>query len=131
MFIVVTTETVTGYDVVSTAGYVDVSRPVLTTPYAGGVKSLNTGRTIPFPDLVKLLTNARTDAVNTLVVKARRMGANAIVGMRWTERPVTSTWVELHVYGTAVTVEPVRTRDLPVVAEPVHADATPLPPVQP
>lgn len=116
MFIVVTTEAVPGYEVISTPGYVEVCRPVLLAPFASGVKSLNTGRTIPYPDLVNLVSNARETTLDALMRKARYMGANAIVGLRWSERPVTTTWMELHVYGTAVVVEELRTRDQPLEA---------------
>ena len=119
----VTTDGVPGYDVVSVAGYVEVCRPVLVTPYAAGVKSLSTGRTIPLSDLQDLITSHRSLTLTELMNVAARMGANAVVGLRWSERPVTTTWMELHAYGTALVVESTRTRDQPLVGVPVRADA--------
>jgi hypothetical protein len=42
-----------------------------------------------------------------MMVAARRRGANAILGMRFDNRDITSMWVEIVAYGTAVVVVPV------------------------
>ena len=42
-----------------------------------------------------------------MMVAARRRGANAILGMRFDNRDITSSWVEIVAYGTAVVAEPV------------------------
>ena len=65
------------------------------------MKSLN-GRLNP--QLVRLLTQIRQEAVARMVDAAERRGANAVIGMRFDHRGVTHAWNELCAYGTAVQV---------------------------
>ena len=70
-------------------------------PFIEGVKSLN-GRLNP--QLVRLLTQIRQEAVARMIDAAERRGANAIIGMRFDHRGVTTAWNEVCAYGTAVLV---------------------------
>ena len=76
-------------------------RPRAFNPFIEGVKSLN-GRLNP--QLLRLLAQIRQEAVAHMVDAAKRRGANAIIGMRFDHRGVTSAWNEVCAYGTAVLV---------------------------
>jgi uncharacterized protein YbjQ (UPF0145 family) len=71
-------------------------------PYIEGVKSLD-GGAVPRSDEV---VRTRQDAVADLVDRARQMGANAVVGLRFDHRNIAGQWSEICAYGTAVWVEP-------------------------
>ena len=99
--LVVTTESIPGYEVRDVIGEVVGVTARTFNPYIEGVKSLN-GRLNP--QLVRLLTQIRQEAVARMVEAANRRGANAIVGMRYDNRDVTPPWREICAYGTAVFV---------------------------
>ncbi len=56
-------------------------------------------------EYTKMLAEAREEAINRLVEQAEAMGANAVVGLRFTTSSVTQGAAELLAYGTAVVVE--------------------------
>jgi uncharacterized protein YbjQ (UPF0145 family) len=99
--LVVTTDSIPGYEVRHVIGEVVGVTARTFNPYIEGVKSLN-GRLNP--QLVRLLTQIRQEAVAHMVDAANRRGANAIVGMRFDNRDVTPPWREICAYGTAVFV---------------------------
>jgi uncharacterized protein YbjQ (UPF0145 family) len=66
--------------------------------YIEGVKSLD-GGAVPRSDEV---VRTRNEAVADLVERARRMGANAIVGLRFDHRSIAGQWSEICAYGTAM-----------------------------
>ncbi len=99
--LVVTTESIPGYEVRAVIGEVVGVTARTFNPYIEGVKSLN-GRLNP--QLVRLLTQIRQEAVAQMVEAASRRGANAIIGMRFDNRDVTTPWREICAYGTAVLV---------------------------
>ena len=98
---VVTTEGIPGYEVRAVIGEVVGVTARTFNPFIEGVKSLN-GRLNP--QLVRLLAQIRQEAVAHMVVAAERRGANAIIGMRFDHRGVSSSWNEVCAYGTAVLV---------------------------
>jgi uncharacterized protein YbjQ (UPF0145 family) len=98
---VVTTEGIPGYEVRAVIGEVVGVTARTFNPFIEGVKSLN-GRLNP--QLVRLLAQIRQEAVAHMVDAAERRGANAIIGMRFDNRDVTSAWREVCAYGTAVLV---------------------------
>lgn len=108
--LVVTTEGIPGFEVRAVMGEVVGVTARSFNPFVEGVKSLN-GRLNP--QLVRLLAQIRQEAVAHMVEAAKRRGANAIIGMRFDHRGVTSAWNEVCAYGTAVVVE---TADRPVIA---------------
>ncbi len=99
--LVVTTDGIPGYEVRAVIGEVVGVTARTFNPYIEGVKSLN-GRLNP--QLVRLLTQIRQEAVAHMVEAASRRGANAVVGMRFDNRDVTPPWREICAYGTAVVV---------------------------
>lgn len=54
----------------------------------------------------KLAEQARQEAFDLLIGQAERMGANAIVAMRYDANEMASAVTEVLAYGTAVVVEP-------------------------
>jgi uncharacterized protein YbjQ (UPF0145 family) len=56
-------------------------------------------------EYVKLMAEAREQAIDRMVEEAEELGANAIVGTRFASSEVMAGAAELLVYGTAVVVE--------------------------
>jgi uncharacterized protein YbjQ (UPF0145 family) len=56
-------------------------------------------------EYTKMLAEAREEAIGRLIEKAEQMGANAVVGLRFTTSSVTQGAAELLAYGTAVVIE--------------------------
>lgn len=57
-------------------------------------------------DYTKMMAESREQALDRMVEEARSVGANAVVGVRFTTSSVMQGASEILVYGTAVTVEP-------------------------
>jgi uncharacterized protein YbjQ (UPF0145 family) len=55
----------------------------------------------------ELLEESRQEATQRMIDKARALGANAIVGIRFSTSNIAQGASELFVYGTAVVVQPV------------------------
>ena len=62
----------------------------------------------------ELLEESRQEATNRMIAKAKNLGANAIVGIRFSTSNIAQGASELFVYGTAVIVEP----DVPKLPDP-------------
>ncbi|HEX5541560.1 MAG TPA: YbjQ family protein [Micromonospora sp.] len=100
--LVVTTDTLPGYEIRAVLGAVVASIARTRNPYREGVKNLRGGNYDPkAPDN---LTRWRTDAVSRLGEEAERLGANAVLGMQFEHREVGEMWMEVCAYGTAVVV---------------------------
>lgn len=56
-------------------------------------------------DYTKLLAESREQAIDRMMDEARRMGANAVVGVRFTTSMVMTAASEMLAYGTAVLLE--------------------------
>ncbi|MCR4439056.1 MAG: YbjQ family protein [bacterium] len=56
-------------------------------------------------DYTKLLSEAREQAVDRMIEQAKALGANAVVGVRFSTSLVMSAAAEILAYGTAVVVE--------------------------
>lgn len=104
--IVVTTESVPGFDTVRVCGLAYGIEIIAAHPFTSGVKSLHTGRTIPRPELIKLVKGQRGDSLRDMITQAEQIGANAVVALKLTDRVITPVWTELVAYGTAVYVTP-------------------------
>ena len=99
--LVVTTDQLPGYEVRDVLGEVIGVTARTHNPFAEGIKSLHGGTN---PRMAEVLTRWREEAVERMAQVAARRGANAVVGMRFDHREVTSSWVEICAYGTAVVV---------------------------
>jgi uncharacterized protein YbjQ (UPF0145 family) len=104
--LVVTINDLPGYRIVE---YLGVARGITVRSRSvignlvGGVQSLFGGQIGAFLDLAE---QARREAYDHLVDEARRMGANAVLAMRYDANEITDGVTEVLAYGTAVVVEP-------------------------
>lgn len=103
--IVVTTFDIPGKRVVRTLGLVrgnTVRARHLGRDIVAGMRNLVGGE---IHEYTKLLAESREHALDRMVREAASLGANAIVGARFTTSQVANKMAELLVYGTAVIVE--------------------------
>ncbi|MGX5699460.1 YbjQ family protein [Acinetobacter kookii] len=79
-----------------------------------GLKNIIGGELTAYTEL---LEESRQEAMNRMIEKAKAMGANAVVGIRFSTSNIAQGASELFVYGTAVVVEP----NLPKLPDPFQA----------
>ena len=102
---IVTTETITGKKIVKVLGIVKGN--TIRAKWFGkdlvvGLRQLVGGE---LKEYTEMLTEARTQAIDRMVAEAKKLGANAILNMRFTTSAVMPTAAELLAYGTAVVVK--------------------------
>lgn len=56
-------------------------------------------------DYTKLMAESREQSIDRMTEEAKRLGANAIVGIRFSTSEVMASAAEILVYGTAVVIE--------------------------
>jgi uncharacterized protein YbjQ (UPF0145 family) len=56
-------------------------------------------------EYTKLMAESREQAIDRMIEEARKLGANAVVGIRFSTTEVMGRAAEILVYGTAVVVE--------------------------
>jgi uncharacterized protein YbjQ (UPF0145 family) len=100
--LIVTTESVPGYRVVEVFGQVFGLTARTHNPYSEGVKALSGAVN---PQMIRALGHWREEAIAEMAKAARRKGANAVIGMRFDHREISSAWAEICAYGTAARVE--------------------------
>jgi uncharacterized protein YbjQ (UPF0145 family) len=101
--LIVTTEFLPGYRVIEVLGGVFGVTARSHNPYNEGVKALSGG--IPAQQVSKALSHWREEAIAEMARIARLRGANAVIGMRFDNREISSGVAEICAYGTAVRVE--------------------------
>lgn len=69
-----------------------------------GIQSFFGGNITLYTDLCE---RARSDAFNQMIAHAGRVGANAVIGVRYDATQIGAGITEVICYGTAVSVEPV------------------------
>ena len=105
--IVVTTDSVPGYRIVRVIGLVSASSARargLGRDITAGIRNILGGRVVEYKEL---LESTRDEALRELREKAKKMGANAVVGVRLTTSMIAQGVAEVVWYGTAVVVEPI------------------------
>lgn len=103
--IAVTTDLIPGKKIVKTFGLVrgntirarHVGRDIV-----AGLRNLVGGEIVEY---TKLMAESREQAIDRMNQEAARMGANAVVGLRFTTSMIMGGAAELLAYGTAVYVE--------------------------
>ena len=103
--ITVTTDSIPGKKIVKTFGLVrgntirarHIGRDIM-----AGLRTLVGGEIMEY---TKLMAEAREQAIDRMKQEAERMGANAIVGLRFTTSVILGGAAELLSYGTAVYIE--------------------------
>jgi uncharacterized protein YbjQ (UPF0145 family) len=100
-----TTETIPGKKVVKHLGLVrgntirarHVGRDII-----AGLRNLVGGEIVEY---TKLLAESREQALDRMIAEANTLGANAVVGLRFSTAEIESHAAEILAYGTAVVVE--------------------------
>ncbi len=98
----VNTETVPGAEITQMLGLVQgntIRAKNIGRDIGAGLKNLVGGELTAYTEL---LTEARQEATGRMVAEAQRLGANAIVNVRYTTSAVAGGAAELYAYGTAV-----------------------------
>ncbi|NKB88661.1 MAG: heavy metal-binding domain-containing protein [Acidobacteria bacterium] len=100
-----TTEQVPGHRVTESHGLVrgnTIRARHLGRDISAGLRALVGGE---ISDYTKMMAEAREQALDRMVEEARVLGANAIVGVRFSTSYVMQSAAEILVFGTAVTIE--------------------------
>jgi uncharacterized protein YbjQ (UPF0145 family) len=103
---VVNTETIPGMRLIQVKGLVQgntVRAKHFGRDLAAGLKNLVGGE---LKGYTELLTEARGEATARMLAEAERLGANAVVNVRYSTSSVTHGAAEIYAYGTAVLVAP-------------------------
>ena len=103
--IVTTTDTIVGKRIVRTLGLVrgnTIRARHLGRDIVAGLRSVVGGE---ISEYTKLMAEAREQAVDRMVEEAQKLGANAVVEVRFSTSEVMKAAAELLVFGTAVVVE--------------------------
>jgi uncharacterized protein YbjQ (UPF0145 family) len=103
--IVVTTESVAGRKILRTLGVVKgntVRACHLGEDIMAFVKNLVGGE---LSEYTEIIAQAREQAIDRMVQEARSLGANAVLGLRFSTFYVTQGAAEIMAFGTAVVVE--------------------------
>lgn len=103
--IVVTTEQVAGHRIAKTLGVVKgnaVRSRHIGKDFLAFLKNLVGGE---LPEYTEMIAQSREQAVDRMVEEARALGANAVVGLRFSTSYVTPGASEMMAYGTAVVLE--------------------------
>lgn len=104
--LVVTTETIAGKEITQTLGIVrgntirarHVGRDIL-----AGLRNIVGGE---LHDYTKLMAESREQSIDRMIDEARSLGADAIVGVRFSTSVVATSAAEILVFGTAVKLAP-------------------------
>lgn len=98
-------ETVPGYTITEQFGMVSgstVRAKNFAKDMMAGVKNFVGGE---LKGYTELLEEARKEAISRMQEQAKRLGANAIINVRFATSAITSGAAEVYAYGTAVKVE--------------------------
>ncbi len=104
--IVVTTSEVPGYRIVRVLGIVKgstVRAKHIGKDILAGLRQIVGGE---IKEYTEMMAEARAEAERRMIEEAERLGANAIVNVRYTTSSVMANAAEILAYGTAVEVEP-------------------------
>ncbi|WP_144118508.1 heavy metal-binding domain-containing protein [Catellatospora sichuanensis] len=106
--LVVTTDQLPGHVIRAVYGEVLGLSARTLSAYSEGFKSPMDGSGVSMAERIHMLTECRLEAVDRMARVALRLGANAVLAMRFDHRPVTESWIEICAYGTAVQAEVAR-----------------------
>ena len=101
-----TTGSLAGYRIIAEHGLVEanmVQSKHLGRDIAAGLKSMFGGEIRGYSEM---MTEARRKAKQRLIEQAEALGANAVIGARYTTSSIAAGMCEILAFGTAVTVEP-------------------------
>ena len=104
---VTTTFTIEGYRITKYLGVVRgivVRSPTIPQNILGGLKTIIGGTVGAYREMCE---QTRQQAYEEMVQHAQKIGANAVLGMRYDASEVVARSTEVICYGTAVVIEPV------------------------
>ena len=104
--IITNIETVPGMNIVAQYGLVTgstVRAKNAIKDFGAGLKNMIGGE---LKSYTELLSDAREEALTRMKAQAQKLGANAIVNVRFATSSITVGAAEVYIYGTAVKVEP-------------------------
>ena len=122
--LIVTTDHIPGRMIEDVIGEVVGVTARTLNPFSEGIRRVD-GR--PARQIVPSLLRWRKEAIAHLVIEAEDLGADAVIGMRFDHRQLSSMWTEICAYGTAVRLAPVGVeppsigRARPITAPPLPA----------
>ncbi len=103
--IISTTETIPGHEIAELLGVArgnTVRAKHLGRDILAGLKNLIGGEIGAYTEM---LTDAREEATQRMIQDAQRLGANAVVNVRYTTSAVAASMSEILAYGTAVKLQ--------------------------
>ncbi|ABV33822.1 MULTISPECIES: YbjQ family protein [Pseudothermotoga] len=103
--VLATTEQIAGYEIIETLGIVlgnTVHSKHLGKDIAAAFKTLAGGEIRSYTEL---LTEARNIAIQRMIAEAEKLGADAIVGIKFGSSSVMQSAAEVLAYGTAVKIK--------------------------
>ena len=103
---IVTTDTIVGYEIVEQLGIVKgevVQSKHIGQDFLSGLKNVVGGEIRAYTDMIR---EARDMATTRMLEEADRMGADGIVGVKYTSSSVMQGASEILAYGTAVKLKP-------------------------
>ena len=86
-----------------------------------GLKNIVGGELTAYTEL---LEESRQEAIDRMIIKAEALGADAIVGLRFSTSSIAQGASELFVYGTAVKVEPISQQQYQSPSDSIDSHAT-------
>ncbi|MBN1420847.1 MAG: YbjQ family protein [Planctomycetes bacterium] len=104
--IIATTESLPGHRIVRVLGLVrgnTIRARHLGRDFLAFLRNLVGGE---IADYTKLIAESREQSIDRMIAEATALGANAIIGVRFTTSELMQGAAELLAYGTAVLVEP-------------------------
>ncbi|HDN82774.1 MAG TPA: YbjQ family protein [Candidatus Altiarchaeales archaeon] len=104
-FLITTTERIEGKKIVKTLGIVKgntVRAKWFGKDFIAGLRNLVGGE---IKEYTEMLNEAREEAIRRMITEAKKLGANAVIGVRFSTCQTTPSAAEILVYGTAVKVE--------------------------
>lgn len=108
--LIVTTDDVTGREINEVLGLVEgntVQTRHIGTHFLAGLMTIVGGEVKGY---VKAFSDARDEATKRMVAQAEALGADAIVGMRYSTSQIMNSGVEILAYGTAVKLKTTNSR---------------------
>ena len=105
-FMITTTEKVEGYKITKTIGIArgsTVRARNIGSDIFAGLKNIVGGE---ISEYTKLLADSREQAIERMINDAKKLGANAVINVRFTTSAVMQGCSEILAYGTATIIEP-------------------------
>jgi uncharacterized protein YbjQ (UPF0145 family) len=101
--LIVTTDEVPGRAIDTVIGEVVGLTARTLNPFSEGIKRVDG---LPTNEMIPSLLRWRRDAIANLAAEADLLGADAVIGMKFDNRILSSAWTEICAYGTAVLLVP-------------------------